>query len=95
MNILFVHQNFPGQYLQLARHLAAQPGNRVVSISQRKDDDLRGVRKIVYHPQRKITPHLHHYLTGIEAGILNAQEVARAADRLKKRCSMNWVTVST
>ena len=24
MNILFVHQNFPGQYLHLARHLAAQ-----------------------------------------------------------------------
>jgi hypothetical protein len=30
MNILFVHQNFPGQYLHLARTLAASPDNRVV-----------------------------------------------------------------
>ena len=82
MNILFVHQNFPGQYLRLARHLAAQPGNRVVSISQRADGNVSGVRKIVYRPKREITPHLHHYLKGFEAGILNAQEVARAAFRL-------------
>ncbi len=26
MKILFVHQNFPGQYLHLARYLAAIPG---------------------------------------------------------------------
>jgi glycosyltransferase involved in cell wall biosynthesis len=84
MNILFVHQNFPGQYLQLARHLAAQPENRIVSISQRKDGNLRGVHKIVYRPQRGTTPNLHHYLTGVEAGILNAQEVARMAINLRK-----------
>ena len=28
MNVLFVHQNFPGQYLHLARSLAAEPGHR-------------------------------------------------------------------
>ena len=42
MNILFVHQNFPGQYLHLARHLAAQPGRRVLALSQRQDGDLPG-----------------------------------------------------
>jgi hypothetical protein len=56
MNLLFVHQNFPGQYRSLARHLAAPPGNRVVSISQRADGDLPGVRKIVYRPRREVTP---------------------------------------
>ena len=40
MNILFVHQNFPGQYLHLARHLATQPRNRVVAIFQRQDGDI-------------------------------------------------------
>ena len=42
MNILFVHQNFSGQYLHVARHLGAQPGNRVVFITQRRDASLSG-----------------------------------------------------
>ena len=84
MNVLFVHQNFPGQYLHLARHLAALPEHRVVALSQRQDGDLPGVRTIRYRPQRGVTPHLHHYLHGTEAGVLNAQAVARAALDLKK-----------
>lgn len=84
MNILFVHQNFPGQYLHLARHLGATPGNRVVFITQRKDATLPGVRTIVYKPQRGVTRHLHHYLHDTEAGVLNAQAVARIALDLKQ-----------
>ena len=84
MNILFVHQNFPGQYLHLARYLAAQPGNRVVAVSQRRDGDLPGVHTVRYRPARKTTPRLHHYLRSTEAGVLNAQAVVRTALRLKK-----------
>jgi len=84
MRILFVHQNFPGQYLHLARHLAAQPGNQVVFITQREAAALSGVRKLVYKAQRNVTRHLHHYLKEVEAGVLNAQAVARVALDLKK-----------
>ena len=84
MNILFVHQNFPGQYLHLARHLAAQPGHRLVAITQRTDASLPCVHTIRYRPQREATRHIHHYLRDAEAGILNAQGVARAALDLRK-----------
>lgn len=84
MKILFVHQNFPGQYLHLARHLAAIPGNQVVCITQRADGNVAGVRKIVYTPQRAVTEGIHPYLRDAETGILNAQAVARAALDLKK-----------
>ncbi|MDR0441699.1 MAG: glycosyltransferase family 4 protein [Candidatus Accumulibacter sp.] len=84
MNVLFVHQNFPGQYPHLAQHLAAQPGNRVVALSQRPDGDLPGVRTIRYRPSRDTTPRIHHYLRTLEAGVLNAQAVVRAALALKK-----------
>ncbi|MDR2451868.1 MAG: glycosyltransferase family 4 protein [Candidatus Accumulibacter sp.] len=84
MNILFVHQNFPGQYPHLARHLAAQPGNRVVALSQRPDGDLPGVRILRYRPKRDATPRIHHYLRALETGVLNAQAVVRAALALKK-----------
>src|SRR4051812_32512630 len=83
MKILFVHQNFPGQYLHLARHLASISSNEVVFITQRQDASIPGVKKIVYKPRRAITPGIHQYLRETEAGILNAQEVARVAMELK------------
>lgn len=84
MKILCVHQNFPGQYLHLARYLGTQPEHQVVFITQRQDVELPGVRKIVYKPRRTISPHVHHYLRESEAAVLNAQEVARIALDLQK-----------
>lgn len=84
MKILFVHQNFPGQYLHLAQHLGSIPGNQVVFITQRRDAELPGVRKLVYQPHRLVTRNMHHYLQGTEAGLLNAQTVARIALNLKQ-----------
>ena len=85
MKILFIHQNFPGQYLHLASHLGNIPGNEVIFITQRKDDaKLPGVRNIVYQPHRTTTKNLHHYLIDTEAGLLNAQSVARIALDLKE-----------
>jgi len=84
MKVLFVHQNFPGQYLHIARHLGATEGNEVVFITQRTDADLPGVKKIVYKPAREVTPGIHHYLRETEAGVLNAQNVARVALGLKE-----------
>ena len=83
MKVLFVHQNFPGQYLHLARHFGAH-GHQAVFITQRKDVELPGVRKIVYQPRRTITPQVHHYLRDSAAAVLNAQEVARVALALSK-----------
>jgi glycosyltransferase involved in cell wall biosynthesis len=84
MKVLFVHQNFPGQYLHLARHFGSLSGHQAVFITQRKDSDLPGVRKIVYKPRRTISPQVHHYLRESEAAVLNAQEVARIALDLRK-----------
>ncbi len=83
MKILFVHQNFPGQYLQLARYLGAQGGHEVVFITQRADGSLPGVRKLVYKPRRGVSVQVHHYLRDAEAAVLNAQEVARIAMDLR------------
>jgi glycosyltransferase involved in cell wall biosynthesis len=79
MKVLFVHQNFPGQYLHLARHLGADPRNQVMFLTQRTDATLPGVTNIVYKPARPITRGVHHYVRETEAGILNAQNVTRIA----------------
>lgn len=84
MNILFVHQNFPGQYLHLARHFGATSGNNVVFITQRKEGAIAGVKKVVYAPKRKANPAVHHYIRETEGMVLNGQEVARTAIGLKE-----------
>jgi glycosyltransferase involved in cell wall biosynthesis len=81
---LCVHQNFPAQYLHLVRHLGAESRHQVVFITQRKDLEIPGVKKIIYKPHRGVTPQLHHYLRESEAAVLNAQEVARVALNLRK-----------
>ena len=42
MNLLFVHQNFPGQYRHLAAALVAR-GDRVVAIGGPTAQPLKGV----------------------------------------------------
>jgi glycosyltransferase involved in cell wall biosynthesis len=84
MKVLCVHQNFPGQYLHLVRHLGSQSDHQVVFITQRREVEVPGVRKIVYKPRRTISPQVHHYLRESEAAVLNAQEVARVAMDLRK-----------
>lgn len=53
MRLLFVHQNFPGQYRHLAAHYAAQRGNQVVAIGEKanllqRGDQIPGVKLMAY-----------------------------------------------
>ncbi|KHA50280.1 glycosyltransferase family 4 protein [Sulfitobacter geojensis] len=54
MNILFVHQNMPGQYRELVGWLAAQGEHRIFFLTQKKDaPTLAGVRTRIYKAHRK------------------------------------------
>jgi glycosyltransferase involved in cell wall biosynthesis len=85
MRVLFVHQNFPGQFRHLALHWAANPNNQVVSIGQKHAPGLKGIPKALYQPARAVTPKIHHYISGAESGVLNGQGVARACIALKQK----------
>jgi glycosyltransferase involved in cell wall biosynthesis len=84
MRVLFIHQNCPGQYRHLARHLAPVAGNEVVFITQPGKPDLPDVRKVEYQPAREATRETHFYVRGLEAAVLNGQAVARTAMGLKQ-----------
>lgn len=84
MNYLFIHQNFPGQYKNIVRHLVDR-GDRVVFLSQPNDNRMVGVRQITYRPARPATPGIHHYIRDYEAAILNGQAVFRVCGALKAR----------
>ena len=82
MNWLFVHKNFPSQYVHVARYLAAA-GHRVVFITQQRGLALRGVEKIEYRaPPLGGRP--HPYLRYLTRAVANGQAVAAIGERLKK-----------
>ncbi|MBI3516694.1 MAG: glycosyltransferase [Proteobacteria bacterium] len=84
MNILFVHQNFPGQFKHICRVLAAQGRHQVVFLTKPNDNHIQGIRKVVYTPSRPVTPNIHHYIGEYENGVLHGQAVVREAIKLRE-----------
>jgi glycosyltransferase involved in cell wall biosynthesis len=82
VNWLFIHQNFPGQYVHAARHFAAR-GDHVVFITQQRDRELDGVRKIVYAPPRRPAG-LHPFVNEFNTAVENGQAVARICEDLRR-----------
>jgi glycosyltransferase involved in cell wall biosynthesis len=80
---LFVHQNFPGQFLHVARHLAASRDNDVVFITEPNQNFLSGVRKVPYAvpPPGTITTHV--IARDLDAAGRRAEAVAITGARLK------------
>jgi glycosyltransferase involved in cell wall biosynthesis len=85
MNIVFIHQNFPGQWKHLAAHYGSIPGNQVKFVTQRNEGSLQGVEKLVYKLHRKPSEQGHIYMRNMENAVLHGQGAARALLALKNR----------
>ena len=84
MNILFIHQNFPGQFVHLAADLASQKAHRVFALSICEQPVPAGVRLRLYTMLRAAAPETHPLLLDQEAKILRAEACAAAAMQLKR-----------
>ena len=78
MQILFVHQNFPAQFGQIARHLAEEHGFGCTFVSERPPDSEGGVRRIQYRVQGGATRQTHYCSRTFENGIWHAHAVYEA-----------------
>ncbi|NJD08581.1 MAG: glycosyltransferase [Methylococcaceae bacterium] len=90
MNILIVHQNFPGQFKHLAPALAADKSNRVVAIGEAtnlkgRTRSFPGIELHGYPPPKGASTGTHHYLKGFEAGVRRGQAAYRLAAGLRKQ----------
>ncbi|SHJ99569.1 glycosyltransferase family 4 protein [Propionispora hippei] len=83
MRFVFLHSNFPAQFVHLASYLAQRMGNQVVFITGRKDGEIPGVCKVVYEEPRSVNPATHHYLQGFEKAVLQGQAVYRELAKLR------------
>ena len=85
MRVLFIHQNFPGQFKHIALHLAQQPGVEVLAIGRDSAPGLAGVRLLRYKPHRQAGAGTHPYVRTFESAVLHGQEVLRLLLDLKRK----------
>ena len=84
MKLLFIHQNFPGQFKFLAPALARQ-GHEVVAMTMQKSEagQWQGVRLVPYAASRGTTPKVHPWVSDFETKTIRGEACFRAALRLK------------
>ena len=84
VKILFVHQNFPGQFKHLAPALA-QAGHRVLAMTMREAPDRfwNGVELVPYGASRSSTPGIHPWVVDWETKVIRGEACFRAALQLK------------
>ncbi|HTU56073.1 MAG TPA: glycosyltransferase family 4 protein [Acetobacteraceae bacterium] len=84
MKYLFVHQNFPGQYLHFLKQLAVRERDQVVFLAEPNANHISGVRKVVYRLPRGPSRTTHPDAREFELASLRAETVARTAERVKR-----------
>ncbi|MFT6674799.1 MAG: glycosyltransferase involved in cell wall biosynthesis [Sulfitobacter sp.] len=85
MNILFVHQNMPGQYRELLQWLAAQGQHRIYFLTQRpKAPVIKGVETRRYKPHRVPAQNAYGLSSVWEAATGAGYGAALAAEKLER-----------
>ena len=83
MKYLFVHQNFPGQFLHIVKHLLAAEQHDVVFICEQNANFISGVRRVVYQVPRRADRVIHPHAREFEMAMARAEAVQRAARQVK------------
>lgn len=84
MNLLILHQNFPGQFRHIALHMAQQ-GHRVIGMGRPRAPGLEGIALVRYALKRKQSESLHRYVRTLESGVIHGQAVAHSLVKLKQQ----------
>jgi glycosyltransferase involved in cell wall biosynthesis len=84
MNILFIHQNFPGQFKHLAPALVQQ-GHHVLAMTMQKTEATawQGVQLVRYSATRGTTANIHPWVSDFETKTIRAEACFRAALQMK------------
>jgi glycosyltransferase involved in cell wall biosynthesis len=83
MNLLFLHQNMPGQFRHLVTALGATGEHRIVCVGKRSDFKLPTVTRVAYRVASGPSASAHPYLRMLEDAVLHGQQVARLCLELR------------
>ena len=80
MKILFIHQNFPGQFKFLAPALVKQGHEVMAMIMQKREPSVwQGVKLVPYYPNRGTTANIHPWVSDFETKAIRAEACFRKA----------------
>ena len=87
MRLIFVHQNFPGQYCHIIKALAAMGGHQIIGlgITPQTEPLPNGVQYKRYQPKRGNTPDIHPWILDTETKCIRGEACANAAAELKQQ----------
>ncbi|MBL6803548.1 MAG: glycosyltransferase family 4 protein [Synechococcus sp. BS307-5m-G38] len=87
MRVLFVHQNFPGQYIHIVQRLAQMGQHQLIALGINKPDANRplpeSLKHFRYPLDRGNTDGIHPLVMETETKVIRAEGCARAAQQLK------------
>lgn len=83
MIVIFIHQNFPAQYVHIVRYLAEDPENQVYFITQEGVNQLAGVNKLVYRPEMPTVSTCHAYTVAFDSAVRTGVAVAEVCQTLR------------
>ncbi len=84
MKFLFVHQNFPGQFLHLVRHLVRMEQHEVAFITEPNANVIPGVHKVPYVKPPPGAAEAHVAARELDGGVRRAEIVGHTAANLKR-----------
>lgn len=84
MRILFVHRTFPAQFRCLATTLGRDSNHSVFFLTATPEQDIPGVRKILYHVDKRASRETHAYVRHMENALHYGMAAYQSAWKLKK-----------
>lgn len=85
MNLLVIHQNFPGQFRHVALAALCRPGMTITAIGRDTAPGLAGIKLFRYRPVRKKSNVTHSYLRPYEEAVIDGQQVLGVLKGLKQK----------
>lgn len=86
MKLLFIHQNFPGQFKHLSTALMNDPAHQIVALTMRKENLSLGpaIRLIHYQANRGTSQTIHPWLSDFETKVIRGEAAMRTALKLRE-----------
>ena len=85
MRILFIHNNFPGQYQRIVTHLKPKTQYQLLSATLASNRQPSPVRRVTYAKHRRAGDQTHPALRYTEDAVITGQGVLKACLPLKQR----------
>jgi Glycosyl transferase family 4 group len=84
VKFLFVHQNFPGQFLHILRHLVGANRHEIVFITEPNTNVMTGVRKVPYSAPSPTSADVHWTIRELDLAVRRSERVISTARNLRE-----------